>query len=161
MRSDQAELKVRRWSVVAVVAALVTLAAGAASGAGEHVAPPANEPWRTECGACHVPYPPRLLPARSWRAVMGGLGRHFGADASLEPAVAAEITTFLECNAGRDRGGPTTLRITATPWFQRKHREVPATVWARPAVKSPANCSACHPAAERGGYDDDAVTVPR
>jgi diheme cytochrome c len=34
-------------------------------------------------------------------------------------------------------------------------------VWARPAVKSPANCSACHPGADSGHYDDDTVTVPR
>ena len=24
--------------------------------------------WKKECGACHLPYPPQLLPARSWRA---------------------------------------------------------------------------------------------
>jgi hypothetical protein len=122
---------------------------------------PANDAWKTECGACHVPYPPRLLPAPSWRALMSGLDRHFDTDASLEPPVAAEIASFLERHAGRDRGGPAVIRITETAWFRREHREVPAAVWGRAAVKTSANCPACHPGAERGDFDDDGVRLPR
>ena len=33
----------------------------------------ANVNWRTECGECHLAYPPAMLPAASWQAVMGGL----------------------------------------------------------------------------------------
>ena len=62
-----------------------------------------NEKWKTECGACHVAYPPQLLPPSSWKAVMAGLDRHFGTDASLDAATATEITAFLEKNAGRER----------------------------------------------------------
>ena len=29
--------------------------------------------WKAECGSCHIAYPPALLPAASWRAVMSGL----------------------------------------------------------------------------------------
>jgi len=123
--------------------------------------PPADPAWRAECGACHVAYPPRLLPVRSWRAVMDRLDRHFGVDASLDPAMTAEITAFLERHAGRDRGGPATLRITETPWFARKHRKIPIAVWAGPIVKGAADCQACHPAADRGQYDDDTVRLPR
>jgi nitrate/TMAO reductase-like tetraheme cytochrome c subunit len=90
-----------------------------------------------------------------------GLDKHFGTDASLDPAAAAEIAAFLERHAGRDRGATTSLRITDTPWFQRKHRKISDTVWARPAIKSPANCAACHARAERGDYDDDTVRIPR
>lgn len=122
---------------------------------------PVNETWRTECGACHVPYPPGRLPARSWRAVMDGLSRHFGTDASLDPQAAAEVAGFLEQHAGRDPGGPTLLRVTETRWFLREHRKVSPEVWRKPPVGSPANCAACHPAAERGEYDDDTVRLPR
>lgn len=142
-----------------VLAALGTMTAPAARADGR-LAPPPNPAWQAECGACHVPYPPRLLPARSWRAVMDGLARHFGTDASLDPGAAAEVGAFLERHAGRDRGGPIRLRITDTPWFRREHREIAPSVWARPAVKSPANCGACHAGAGRGDYDDDGVRIP-
>jgi hypothetical protein len=152
---------VRRRGTLAIGAALLALASGTAVEADRGPAAPVNEAWRTECGACHVPYPPRLLPGRSWSELVSGLERHFGTDASLEPAVVAEILAFLERHAGRDRGGPPALRMTETAWFRREHREVPAAAWGRPAVKSPANCGACHPAAERGRYDEDTVAVPR
>jgi rRNA maturation protein Nop10 len=29
-----------------------------------------------ECGACHSPYPPALLPKDSWQRLMGGLDKH-------------------------------------------------------------------------------------
>jgi len=124
-----------------------------------------NPTWKTECGSCHVPYPPALLPAASWRAIMTDLNRHFGADASLEPQSAAEITTFLVQHAGRDRGsapGQPILRITETAWFKHEHEEkLPATIWRHPAVKSPANCSACHTKAADGDYSEATLRVPR
>jgi hypothetical protein len=92
---------------------------------------------------------------------MSGLDKHFGTDASLDPGAAAEIAAFLERHAGRDRAATTSLRITDTPWFQRKHRKISDPVWARPAIKSPAHCAACHAGAERGDYDDDTVRIPR
>ena len=92
---------------------------------------------------------------------MSGLDKHFGADASLDPAVTAEISAFLARHAGRDRGGTASLRITDTPWFQRKHRKISDAVWARPVIQSPTNCSACHAGADRGDYDDDTVQIPR
>lgn len=154
MRKD-----VLAWGM-GILAALAV--ASAAPGKADDRRPaPVNDTWKTECGACHVPYPPRLLPARSWRVVMGGLDRHFGTDASLDPQTAAEVAAFLDRHAGRDRGDPATMRVTETAWFRRKHREIPAAAWGRPAVKGPANCAACHPAAARGDYDEDAVRVPR
>ena len=47
-----------------------------------------------------LPYPPSLLPARSWRAIMGRLDQHFGADASLDPKAVADLTAFLHQHAG-------------------------------------------------------------
>ncbi|MDP1920915.1 MAG: CxxxxCH/CxxCH domain-containing protein, partial [Myxococcales bacterium] len=37
--------------------------------------------YETECGSCHLAFPPNLLPAPSWKSVMGGLTDHFGQNA--------------------------------------------------------------------------------
>jgi hypothetical protein len=124
----------------------------------------ANATWKAECGSCHLAYPPNLLPAPAWRRVMAGLGKHFGTDASIDARAAAEIGAFLESNAaeGRKRGSDSGgLRITETPWFTRKHREVAASTWKSPRVQTPANCAACHLGAERGDFDEHAVRIPR
>src|SRR5258707_12423348 len=36
-----------------------------------------------ECGACHLVFPPQMLPTRSWQKLMGDLKAHFGQDASI------------------------------------------------------------------------------
>jgi 2-aminobenzoate-CoA ligase len=79
-----------------------------------------------------VAYPPALLPAGSWQAVLSGLDRHFGTDASVDAKSLAELRAFLDSNAGRDRrasAGTPGLRISETDWFRREHRKVPATTW--------------------------------
>ena len=126
------------------------------------VAAGAGAKWKAECGSCHMAYSPELLPAASWSRIMAGLDRHFGTDASLDAASAAEIGAFLERNAGRRLGaGEGTLRITETRWFQHKHDEVAATTWSNPRVKSAANCAACHGGAARGDFDEHRVRIPR
>jgi len=119
--------------------------------------------WKAECGSCHVAYPPALLPAASWRAVMAGLDKHFGTDASLDPATHARITTFLERNAGRERGASATppLRITETRWFRHEHDEVPSAVWTSAKVKSASNCAACHTNTEAGAFSEHDVEIPK
>jgi hypothetical protein len=108
---------------------------------------PEHALYREECGSCHVPYPPRLLPAASWRELMAALERHFGTDASLEPAPRAEIERFLAAHAGRRASSAP--RITETRWFRKEHQgEISPT-------QNPANCAACHARAEDGYYDDD------
>jgi hypothetical protein len=122
---------------------------------------PGNATWRAECGACHLAYPPSLLPAPAWRSLMGRLDQHFGADASLDPQIVADLTAFLERHAGRDRGVTPTNRITDTAWFRRKHRKVAPWIWTSAGVKSAASCAACHPRADAGDFDDDSVRIPR
>ena len=123
-----------------------------------------NAKWKSECSACHVAYLPRMLPVESWRAIMLGLDKHFGSDASLDAATANEITAFLEKNASTKKHGilaKPLLRITETGWFKSEHREVGARVWKNPKVKSPANCGACHTKAESGDFDEDNVKIPK
>lgn len=119
--------------------------------------------WKAECGSCHVAYPPALLPAASWRAVMSGLDKHFGTDASLDPASAAKISAFLEQNASRKHKliSASELRITETRWFRHEHDEVPAYVWKSTKVKSPSNCAACHTNADAGDFSEHNVHIPK
>ncbi len=123
--------------------------------------------YKAECSACHVAYPPALLPADSWKRLMGGLDRHFGTDASLDPATAKAIAAWLEANAGtyrkvrREGAAPPEDRITRAAWFRREHDEVPAATWKRADVKSPANCAACHTQADQGDFSERQLRVPR
>ena len=152
---------------VRLAAVLATLTAFVASAqAGEHRASGAPVPpkHRQECGACHVPYPAGLLPAASWQRLMNDLPHHFGSDASLDAATASQLSTWLTASAGDDRRvrePPPQDRITRSAWFVRKHDEVPAAAWRSPAVKSPANCSACHQQAVQGDFDEHRVRIPR
>ncbi|MCB1895745.1 MAG: cytochrome C [Zoogloeaceae bacterium] len=121
-----------------------------------------------ECGACHVAYPPELLSRESWTAVVGRLGRHFGVDASLDTALSAEINVYLQAHAGvyptDDREGQPRLRITETDWFRHEHRPgedgLYRGVFDSEAVRSPANCNACHLGATWGRYGEDEIRIP-
>jgi hypothetical protein len=120
-----------------------------------------------ECGSCHMVFPPQMLPARSWTAVMDGLDKHFGENATLDDAKKKEIADWLVANAGDARGvnghylrglsaGQTPLRISETPYWIKEHRkEVSEADYAKPSVKSKANCAACHKDAAKGNFDDD------
>jgi hypothetical protein len=109
-------------------------------------------------------YPPGMLPAASWQRLMIGLDRHYGTDASLEPAQVQQVSAWLQANAGtykRVREAPPEDRITRSAWFVRKHREVDGAVWKRASIKSAAQCTACHVQAEQGNFDEHQVRVPR
>jgi nitrate/TMAO reductase-like tetraheme cytochrome c subunit len=122
--------------------------------------------YRQECAACHIAYPPGMMPAASWQKLMAGLTKHYGADASLDDATVRELSTWLGVNAGTYRRvseEPPQNRITQTAWFLRKHRdgEVPADVWKRASVRSASNCMACHAGADKGIFNEDAVRIPK
>lgn len=145
------------------LALVATLLPALADDHGRSRVPPSPE-YRQECGACHVAYPPGLLGASSWQRVMSTLPRHYGTDASLDAPTQARLAAWLAANAGSGRRvveAPPEDRITRSPWFQREHREVSAATWKLPAVKSAANCAACHRGAEQGNFDEHSVQVPR
>ena len=132
-----------------------------ASASGPRLPAAVDGAWKRECGSCHVAYPPGLLPANGWRALMRGLDRHFGTDASVDAPTAAAITAFLETHAGRDVAGPPILRITETPRFLRKHDEIAPAVFRSPKVGTAANCAACHRDAANGRFGEHDVRIPR
>ena len=57
--------------------------------------------------------------------------------------------------------GVTPLRITETPYWVSKHRDIVDSVWHMDKVKSKANCPACHLDAEAGTFEDAAMKLPR
>lgn len=120
--------------------------------------------YQQECAACHLAYPPGMLPAASWKRVMGDLTHHYGTDASLDEATVKELAVWLNANAGtykRVNEEPPQDRITTSAWFARKHRKVAPDVWKRAAIGSRANCAACHNRADTGDFDDDRVRIPK
>lgn len=108
-----------------------------------------------ECGACHMVYPPALLPARSWAKIIGDLGNHFGDDATLPAATQAKILEFYSKNAG-DAGkangwfmrgvkpAATPERITKMPFWRAIHGGFSPAAFKRPQVKKVGNCIGCH-----------------
>jgi mono/diheme cytochrome c family protein len=167
----------RHRALAAALGAAALAAAAAAARADDHESQRVAllPKYQQECASCHVAYPPGMLPAASWQRLMGSLDRHFGSDASLDAASTKEIATWLTAHAAnsrhhdddsdhkarRDAAAVPEDRITRTGWFVSEHREVASSAWKRPAVKSAANCPACHARADQGVFDEDDVRIPR
>jgi hypothetical protein len=116
-----------------------------------------------ECGVCHVAYPGNLMQPADWSKVLGSLDRHYGVDASLDPQILAVVAGHLRAVPLATKLGDESRplpRITTSSWFRKEHDEVAAMTWSSPAVKSAANCSACHLGAERGDFDEHSVRIP-
>jgi hypothetical protein len=148
----------------AVALSIAAFSAHAESQAASRVAPLPK--YQQECSACHIAFPPGMLPATSWQRVMAGLNKHYGVDASLDAVSAREMGTWLMAQAGTYRRvgeEPPQDRITQSAWFKRQHRdgEVPAGVWKRASIKSPSNCGACHAGADKGNFNEDDVRIPK
>jgi len=150
-----------------LIAAAALLAGAAHADDGGRRMPAQVPPAYTqECAGCHVAYPPGLLPAASWTRVMNGLERHYGSDASLDPATVKALSGWLLAHAGtykrvRAEPPPPDDRITRSRWFARKHEDIAPAVYRRPSIKSATNCAACHPGAAKGDFDDDRARIPR
>jgi Dihaem cytochrome c len=148
----------------AVIGAIAALLAPVVAAPSKKPVSPEAAAFSTECSACHMPFPARFLPKRSWAAVMGGLDNHFGETASVDAEVNAKILAYLSANAADNRGGEkvlglspdkTPLRLTETPVWRSSHRGLIARgVFKRAEIKSEANCTACHRDAAQGRFGD-------
>jgi hypothetical protein len=113
------------WKVrfLPALALLSLLASAGSAGADEGTKLPPIDHAATlsECAACHMAYPPQMLPARSWQKIIDNLADHFGEDASLAEPVRTDILAYLTAHAADAPGtaqGPRFLRglgADATP----------------------------------------------
>ncbi|MDO9285645.1 MAG: diheme cytochrome c [Aquabacterium sp.] len=149
---------------------LLALLAGAALTAparADNLAAPQLPAYQQECAACHLAYPPGLLPAASWQRLMANLPKHFGTDASLDAPTLKTLSAFLAANAGslkkvaRDPSPPPDDRISQSAWFVREHREIDRATWQRKAIGSPSNCAACHTGAAQGRFSEQDLRIPK
>ncbi|MCB2186814.1 MAG: diheme cytochrome c [Deltaproteobacteria bacterium] len=134
-----------------------------------------NPLYQERCGGCHLAYQPWLLPVASWNLLLGRLPEHFGEQVELSPADRQSLGAYLAAEAvdqasgeiprkiRRRLGSGVPERITESAYWRHKHEDddLPAGVFARKSVGSPANCQACHPGAAQGDYDDDRVRIPQ
>jgi len=133
-----------------------------------------NSAWKNECADCHDAFHPTLLPAASWMKIMAGLDDHFGDAVTLDETARREIEAFL-VSASAERstteaskkllysidGLPDALiRITDVPYWKEKHSEIKDEVFKRESVVAKSNCSACHPWAEAGSFEDRDISIP-
>lgn len=134
---------------------------------------PDNTQWRDECGSCHAVFYPALLPTRSWQKMMAGQDQHFGTDLGLDAATVEAVLKFMTDNSADQQlteagfkiaqslpKDAAPQRITDTPYWVKKHKEITAADWARPLVKNKNNCAACHSDADQGSFEDGAMHIP-
>ncbi|HIL94616.1 MAG: hypothetical protein ABGY96_17320 [bacterium] len=121
-----------------------------------------------ECGACHLAYPPGLLPVESWQGIMAGLADHFGESAELDEETATYIGSYLERHAlakgqqsrigklMRNMPDDPPLRITELPAFIAAHDEIPKQL---ELEKLPTGylspCADCHRTAASSIFDKE------
>ncbi|MFO1522621.1 MAG: diheme cytochrome c [Kiritimatiellia bacterium] len=140
---------------------------------GKAFAPVTDKTYADECSACHMAYPPGLLPEKSWERIMGGLPKHFNEDVDLDQKTRDTIAKYLRDNAAEKstnersrkilqsiKGDPP-LRISETPYIRGKHHEIKDAVFARKSIESRGNCSACHTTARDGIFTEGNVKIPK
>lgn len=130
--------------------------------------------FANECGSCHITYPPFLLPKNSWALMMKDLENHFGDDASIDEELNISILSFLEKNSSENsshqaavyilkslKENNSTIAITKTPYWQKRHEKIDKDIFLSKDVKSKANCSACHQDIEFGLLENSLIKIPK
>ena len=79
---------------LAIVFALIAASQPAHGDEDRHrTAAPLLPAYVQECAACHVAYPPGMLPSASWRPLLNHLPRPYATDPALGPATGDERAT--------------------------------------------------------------------
>jgi hypothetical protein len=129
--------------------------------------------YKENCGACHFPYQPELLPSASWKNILNHTDDHFGVSFELDQETKSAILDYLQTNAAehstakrairimRSLGGRVPARISEIPYIKEKHHDISSETIKRQSIGSLSNCTACHTRAQEGNYDDDFVVIPK
>ena len=138
------------------------------------VAPVNNQLYIKECGSCHFPYQPGLLPSNAWNKMMTNLENHFNSDASLNEADLQTLTKYLNDNSAeknmqykRSSRIVSSLAknqipdsISTTPYMIKKHEDIRKDLITQNEVKGLFNCIACHKTADKGIYGERDINIP-
>jgi hypothetical protein len=138
------------------------------------VAPVNNQLYIKECGSCHFPYQPGLLPSNSWNKIMANLDKHFGVDASLASEDFVTLSKYLNDNSAEKNmqykrsnrivssllPGQVANSISTTPYIIEKHKRIRKDLISQKDVKGLFNCMACHTTADKGIYSERAIKIP-
>ena len=138
------------------------------------VAPVNNQLYIKECGSCHFPYQPGLLPSNAWNKMMTNLENHFNSDASLNEADLQTLTKYLNDNSAeknmqykRSNKIVSSLAknqipdsISTTPYMIKKHEDIKKNLISQNEVKGLFNCIACHKTADKGIYGERDINIP-
>lgn len=132
-----------------------------------------RELYLEECGACHLAYPPGLLPAKSWNKIMVGLEDHFDDNAELDKETTGSIASYLgryslvkgkpstTSRLLRNLGEKSPIRITQIPQFESDHREARITLQSvsneKPILSQ---CEDCHVEAQSSIFKNPQLPLP-
>jgi hypothetical protein len=164
-------MKTRFLAPAAGLAACAMLLHVSIAGAG--LLAPRDATYLKECGSCHMAYSPQLLPAASWKHVMGHLDDHFGDSANLDASTEEAVTRYLvENSAEHGRGdeakmilssiepGTVPRRITDVPYISELHAAALDPSWnGKPRPTRLTECETCHVWASKGNYGMQAFSV--
>lgn len=131
--------------------------------------------YATDCGECHTPYPPFMLPEKSWHRIMDKLNDHFNeriTENNISMGARASIREYLIANSAEhssremafkmldsigDRAPKSTSKVM---YWRETHKDIDPSVYKRESIKTPSNCAACHQYFEYGLLDDTYIKIP-
>lgn len=139
--------------------------------------------YYTECGACHKPYPPFILPKSSWERIKGGLDNHFGEEISPtmkkgENRISLNdqtvIFNYLKLHSADKNTKEVSVKvmksldgargrksITKIQYWKDTHANIAPHIFKSQKVKRKANCIACHKNFEKGMLEDIDIKIPK
>lgn len=139
--------------------------------------------YYSECGACHEPYPPFMLPESSWERIRGDLSNHFGEKIAPnmkkgENRISLNdqkvIFNFLKHNSADKSTREVSVKvmkslngargrksITKIRFWKDTHAHIPYEVFKSDKVKDKSNCFACHNNFEKGMLEDIDIKIPK